>query len=88
MCVIEFNNHSLCATIDANAAGCLVSFANDADTPLFCASLVKNFLDVFKLACFSFSFPLVRISSPCVLLLSRLEPVTRNLTSFVNCRIV
>lgn len=81
MCFIELNNHCFGATMEANAAGFLVFFANDADIPLFCASLG----DIFKLACISFSFPSVTISLLCVIVLPRLEPVTRNLTSFVNC---
>jgi hypothetical protein len=44
--------------MEANAAGFLVLFAKDADTPLFCASRAKDFLgDTFKLACISFGFP-------------------------------
>jgi len=72
--------------MEANAAGFLVFFANDADTPLFCASRAKDFLcDTLILVGISLSFSSVMISFPCVILLSRLEPVTQNFTSFVNC---
>jgi hypothetical protein len=57
MCVIELNRSSG-VTVEANAAGFLVLFSNDADTPLFCAGRAKDFLgDTFKLTCISFSFP-------------------------------